>query len=267
MLGLVTAGRGSLHPRELSKGRGGNRELNGWGGYSAATTRTLHALHHQGLLRVAGREKGIRLYEAACQTGGEGIELEVRLRKLVLLIAAILQPVPVRSLRAALGLLAHAAPGFRGRVGVVDRLADSGELASGVVEGVRYVWPEGRVARTEDRDSVRFLAPFDPLVWDRRRFEHFWGWGYRFEAYTPAVKRKMGYYAMPLLWRDEVVGWVNAARTGGGLGFSPGFAFGEPGDRAFWSEFEREAERFRGFMASEESVRGGETGNRDQVRL
>ncbi len=57
---------------------------------------------------------------------------------------------------------------------------------------------------------VRFLAPFDPVVWDRRRFEHLWGWPYRFEAYTPSAKRIRGYYAMPLLWCDRVIGWANA---------------------------------------------------------
>ena len=50
---------------------------------------------------------------------------------------------------------------------------------------------------------MRLLAPFDPVVWDRRRFEMFWGWAYRFEAYTPAAKRQLGYYALPLLWRDQ----------------------------------------------------------------
>ena len=36
---------------------------------------------------------------------------------------------------------------------------------------------------------MRLLTPFDPVVWDRRRFELFWGWAYRFEAYTPLPKR------------------------------------------------------------------------------
>jgi uncharacterized protein YcaQ len=39
--------------------------------------------------------------------------------------------------------------------------------------------------------DVRFLAPFDPIVWDRRRFELFWGWPYRFEAYTPPRTRRL----------------------------------------------------------------------------
>ena len=60
---------------------------------------------------------------------------------------------------------------------------------------------------------MRLLAPFDPVVWDRRRFELFWGWAYRFEAYTPAPKRKLGYYALPLLWRDRVIGWANVGRA------------------------------------------------------
>ena len=65
------------------------------------------------------------------------------------------------------------------------------------------------------RDAVRLLAPFDPVVWDRRRFELLWGWAYRFEAYTPAEKRKRGYYALPLLWRDRVIGWGNISAIDG----------------------------------------------------
>ena len=62
---------------------------------------------------------------------------------------------------------------------------------------------------------MRLLAPFDPVVWDRRRFEILWGWAYRFEAYTPVPKRKLGYYALPLLWRDRVIGWANVSADDG----------------------------------------------------
>ena len=65
---------------------------------------------------------------------------------------------------------------------------------------------------------MRLLTPFDPIVWDRRRFEIFWDWAYRFEAYTPAAKRKLGYYALPLLWHERVIGWGNAVATPSGLG-------------------------------------------------
>ena len=80
------------------------------------------------------------------------------------------------------------------------------------VDGIDWYRPARR-APPAPRARVRLLAPFDPLVWDRRRFEHFWGWAYRFEAYAPPLKRILGYYAL-LLWRDAVIGWANATATG-----------------------------------------------------
>lgn len=67
-------------------------------------------------------------------------------------------------------------------------------------------------------------APFDPVVWDRRRFELLWGWRYRFEAYTPPAKRQLGYYALPLLWCDQVTGWANLRNDGDRLAAQVGFA-------------------------------------------
>jgi uncharacterized protein len=239
-----------IHPRELEAYLGRKREINAWGGYSKATTRTLHALHYRGLLRIAKRENGIRLYEPSVHSH-EPLEPAERLRKLVLLIADILAPLPDRSLRAALRHLGYSAPALEGRNSVVTKLVANGDLASALVDEVRYVWPAGRVVRKEPPEVVRFLAPFDPLVWDRQRFEYFWGWSYRFEAYTPAPKRKLGYYAMPLLWRDDVVGWVNISnRQGAALSVQPGFWNHEPTDAAFHREFEAETERFRHFLQS-----------------
>ena len=77
-------------------------------------------------------------------------------------------------------------------------------------------------------DTVRLLAPFDRIVWDRRRFEILWGWAYRFEAYTPASRRKLGYYALPLLWGDRVVGWGNVAVANGSLRWDIGYVASHP---------------------------------------
>jgi uncharacterized protein len=116
------------------------------------------------------------------------------------------------------------------------------------VDGVRFLWRADRVVRGRPNETVRFLAPFDPLVWDRQRFEQFWGWQYRFEAYVPAMKRILGYYAMPLLWRDDIIGWVNASNQGGKLTVEPGFKKAKPKEPAFRSEFEAEVERLRTFL-------------------
>jgi hypothetical protein len=102
---------------------------------------------------------------------------------------------------------------------------------------------------TPTTDAVRLLAPFDPLVWDRRRFEILWGWPYRFEAYTPVKKRSFGYYALPLLWRERVIGWGNLSVTNGTLNATIGFVAGRPPrDRDFKRELDAELARVRAFL-------------------
>ena len=97
------------------------------------------------------------------------------------------------------------------------------------------------------------LAPFDPLVKDRVRFELLWGWEYRFEAYTPPARRKRGYYALPLLWRDRIVGWGNLAVADGALQSDFGYIGPPPRDPAFKRALESEVERMRVFLALEKA--------------
>ena len=75
-----------------------------------------------------------------------------------------------------------------------------------------------------------------------------WGWAYRFEAYTPVPKRKLGYYAMPLLWRDRVIGWGNLSVNNGELKSDFGYVKSPPKDRVFKRELEAEMERIRFFL-------------------
>ncbi|HXU36562.1 MAG TPA: crosslink repair DNA glycosylase YcaQ family protein, partial [Blastocatellia bacterium] len=87
-------------------------------------------------------------------------------------------------------------------------------------------------------------------VRDRTRFERLWGWVYRFEAYTPAPKRKLGYYALPLLWRDRVIGWGNLAVKNGELESEIGYITSHaPREGVFERELEAELDRIRTFLS------------------
>jgi uncharacterized protein YcaQ len=125
-------------------------------------------------------------------------------------------------------------------------------LSHARVEDVEWYWPtaEDSLVRKAavDSDIVRLLAPFDPLVHDRTRFEKLWGWVYRFEAYTPVPKRKLGYYAMPLLWRDRVIGWANVSVKNAALECKFGYAASPPRDRTFKRELDLEIDRLRTFL-------------------
>jgi uncharacterized protein len=195
---------GEAHPSALEAHLGRRRIVNAWGGYSKATTHALEWLHWRGLLRIARRENGIRVYRPAPPVGDVPAPGD-RLRELILVVAQIFAPSPEKSLQAVLAQFRH----LGNTREALSALVRGGALQQTVVDGVSYVWPAGDPIVTDVPRRVRFLAPFDPVVWDRRRFEHLWGWQYRFEAYTPVAKRVRGYYAMPLLWGESIVGWAN----------------------------------------------------------
>jgi uncharacterized protein YcaQ len=95
-------------------------------------------------------------------------------------------PLPERSLRELIGMLRGAAPSMSPlRLAAFARA--KARLPSVHLDGITWYWPVGEspTAKRHDTaqsDTVRLLAPFDPVVWDRRRFELLWGWAYRFEA-------------------------------------------------------------------------------------
>jgi uncharacterized protein YcaQ len=242
--------RGPTHPAVLATQFGRKRAVNGWGGFSTASTRVLQQLHYHGLLRVQRRERGVRVYESAAMDG-EPIDPERRLRELILLVVRVLAPVPEATLRAVLARFAYIAPHARSRAGTIEGLLSDGRLETDVVDGLKYFWPAGGLDRqlTDAPREVRFLAPFDPIAWDRRRFEHIWGWAYRFEAYVPERNRRLGYYAMPLLWMDRVIGWVNCALVDDGLQVRAGFVAGKPKERDFRQAFDHEVARMEHFLS------------------
>jgi uncharacterized protein len=213
-------------------------------------------MHYRGLLRVARRDGGTRVY-AARDGDTAPVDADIanaRMDALVDLIVNKYAPLPAPSLTYLVRLLGGGVPQWEAlRATALARAKQ--RLGKARVEGIDWYWPideRPAAARWAPDDGVRLLAPFDPVVWDRRRFEFLWRWTYRFEAYTPAAKRKLGYYALPLLWRDRVIGWGNLTANAGVLTSDFGYCDGNaPRDPTFRAGLKAELTRMRKFLGLE----------------
>ena len=208
-----------------------------WGGNLNASTHLLEGLHYRGLLRVARREEGTRIYQAIEYPPPDDSP-EARLARAGQLLDTVMRlyaPLPAASLGYLCGLLRYGVSHLAAEVRQVQDHARS-RYPHAQVDGLLWFWPQGEnpvAARHAVDERLRFLAPFDPVVWDRRRFRLFWGWEYKLEAYVAAHKRRMGHYAMPMLWGEEVLGWANLKVVDGRLQHEVGFAGPRPRGRAF----------------------------------
>jgi uncharacterized protein YcaQ len=249
--------RGAVHPREVDEHFSHGKVKNYWGGSSNATTHLLDAMHYGGLLRVVRREKGVRVYSAHQHEARQEVgptdaaerreQMGARIDALVDVLVRIYAPLPASSLSFFVRRLRFAVPQWQAELTSALQRARE-RLSHARVDGVDWYWGKENATQAESQDTVRLLAPFDPVVRDRKRFEHLWGWVYRFEAYTPIPKRKLGYYAMPLLWRDRVIGWGNLSVKNGELEFELGYVGSQPLDRVFKRELETELDRMRVFL-------------------
>lgn len=246
--------RGATHPRKVEEHFAHGRVQNYWGGSSNEGTKLMGALHYRNQLRVARRESGIRLYEAVPDSFGaiHALSSAQRAEQLLDLILRKYAPLPAISLTYLTRLLSnYGAPHLATELQqTMPALRE--QLASSRIDGTTWYWPADEAPaskRYAPDESVRLLAPFDPIVWDRRRFALLWDWTYKFEAYTPAPKRQFGYYALPLLWREQVIGWANVSMVEGRLQAECGYVQGKPRDRAFKTALDLELGLMSQFLA------------------
>jgi uncharacterized protein YcaQ len=114
-------------------------------------------------------------------------------------------------------------PGHPSRAELRDELVEAGDLVPVEVEGVRgqrFVLREEvelLESPPEPPSSVAFLAPLDPLMWDRDLLRPLYDFDYVWEVYVPEAKRRWGYYVLPILFRDRLVGRIEPRidRAGG----------------------------------------------------
>ena len=104
------------------------------------------------------------------------------------------------------------------RTAAFARLEKNGSITAVQVEGIRfpmYLLSEDlpllesvTAGQADTKARLEFLAPLDPMLWDRKLIEALWEYRYSWEIYTPAAKRKYGYYVLPVLYGDRFVGRV-----------------------------------------------------------
>jgi uncharacterized protein YcaQ len=90
--------------------------------------------------------------------------------------------------------------------------ADVGEVGEpAVVEGVKGTWRvDPSLLGQPFSGRAALLSPFDRLIHDRRRMVELFGYDYQLEVYKPAAKRRWGYFALPILYGDRLVGKLDA---------------------------------------------------------
>jgi uncharacterized protein YcaQ len=230
-----------------------------WWGPTSAVRAVLEALSVSGRLSLARRDGNRRYYD-----------LTERLFPADLLSVRV----PEREQRRHQLLSRHRAHGLLGSggsgelwLGIGDtelrnslrqELLDRGELVAVTLDGLRgerFVLADelpllaqaerelsaeagGSPSRPGDGPpGCSFVAPLDPLMWDRRLIEPLYGFDYRWEVYIPAEQRRWGYYVLPILFGDRLVGRIEPRidrRAGGvriiGLAWESGFEpLEEPG--------------------------------------
>lgn len=195
--------RGRLAPSELSDP--GPRTGSGWGSRSAGAVALdwLHRIGEVGVRRRPGFAKEFDLFERIIPDvvlGQATPPLESALDELLMRAAK------AHGVGTADCLVDYFRLPKRPAKERLERLVEDGRLAACEIEGwatKAYLDPAAKIPRRIE--GAALLSPFDPVVWNRKRIEGLFDFEYRIEIYTPAEKRRWGYYVLPFLYDGRLV--------------------------------------------------------------
>ncbi len=220
------AGRGPISAGELPEP--GERHDSMWGW--SVGKRAMEWLFWTGRLAAIRRPTFERVYDLperilpAAVLASPDPSLEEAHRRLLLLAA---RSMGVASARDLADYFRLTVPAVRPRLA---ELVESGSLLPVAVEGWKqpaFLHPDAVAPRRIQRRAL--LSPFDSLIWERARTERLFDFHYRIEIYTPAPKRRFGYYVLPFLMGDRLVARVDLKSDRTASALLVRSAHGEPG--------------------------------------
>ena len=256
------ADRGASTARDLDDGL--PRAKENWGWNWSATRRALDYLFMVGDVAIAGRNSQFEIRYDLPERVIPAVHFEAptpsvpeAARELVRRAARSHGVATGRCLADYYRMrLQPGAPGTLDASTAIAALVEEGELVPVRIEGwsrPAYLHRDARRPRAVRARSL--LSPFDPLVWERERAERLFDFHYRIEIYTPPEKRIHGYYVLPFLLDDRIVGRVDlkADRQSGRLLVKGAYA--EPGAPAeTGEELMAELRRLAGWLRLDETV-------------
>jgi hypothetical protein len=201
-----------------------NHRIEWWwdtaGSSTTAARATLEALFVAGEMGIARREGNRRFYDLIDRVVPAQLLHAEPAPEIEALRHRVLSRYRAVGLVATTGnaeLVWGAAGPVAQRSAITSALMDDGTLIPVQVEGLRgtriVLSDELPILRATARrrkvsPEVTFLAPLDPLMWDRPMVRDLFGFDYMWEVYTPAAKRRHGYYVLPILFGDRFVGRI-----------------------------------------------------------
>ncbi len=199
---------GAVPSRELKFAADRSWESTGWTN-ERNVSRMLDFLHAKGKVVIAGRSGQQRLWDLGDRwlPAAEKISVAEAERRVMERSARNLGVATALEIRRDL----FAGGPWPGASKAIDSLVGEGRLVKVKVEGLkgeRFAHVDNLEPRRR-RSHTTFLSPFDPLIRNRERTEALWDFRYRIEIYVPKARRQYGYFVLPILHGDDLVGRID----------------------------------------------------------